>query len=162
MQESLIDAGQAPTTPTNPWTEKTPVWVCRTFRNCAGIPDLTAFWRVYKSTFDAYDRREVCVCVSACVRSAWPCFWHEMWEFAPDVSTHTPDWKLCMTSRDLGVGNGTSTQLASDNNRMLENMPVVLNNADTDKVKWNKCTDFCLHMIYFTQIYFKGGATLLA
>ena len=41
-----------------------------------------------------------------------------------------------MTSRDLGVGNGTSPQLASDNNRMLENMPVVLNNnADTDKVK---------------------------
>ncbi|KAA8592537.1 hypothetical protein FQN60_017992 [Etheostoma spectabile] len=35
-------------------------------------------------------------------------------------------------ARDLGVGNGTSPQLASDN-RMLENMPVVLHNADTDK-----------------------------
>uniref|UniRef100_A0A4W6EAA9 Nitric oxide synthase n=1 Tax=Lates calcarifer TaxID=8187 RepID=A0A4W6EAA9_LATCA len=28
---------------------------------------------------------------------------------------------------DLGVGNGTSPQLASDNDRMLENMPVVFN-----------------------------------
>ncbi|KAI4820969.1 hypothetical protein KUCAC02_028924 [Chaenocephalus aceratus] len=36
-------------------------------------------------------------------------------------------------ARDLGVGNGTSPQLASDNNRMLENMPVVLHNADTNK-----------------------------
>lgn len=51
------------------------------------------------------------------------------------MQAHTPDRKLCMTSRDLGVGNGTSPQLASDNNRMLDNMPVVLNNADTDKVK---------------------------
>uniref|UniRef100_A0A668SIW4 Nitric oxide synthase n=1 Tax=Oreochromis aureus TaxID=47969 RepID=A0A668SIW4_OREAU len=34
---------------------------------------------------------------------------------------------------DLGVGNGTSPQLVPDNDRMLENMPVVLNNADTDK-----------------------------
>nr|ACU98970.1 neuronal nitric oxide synthase [Sciaenops ocellatus] len=33
---------------------------------------------------------------------------------------------------DLGVGNGTSPQLVSDNNRMLENMPVVLNNAGSD------------------------------
>lgn len=40
-----------------------------------------------------------------------------------------------MTSRDLGVGNGTAPQMASDNNRMLENMPVVLNNAGSDKVK---------------------------
>uniref|UniRef100_A0A3B4YGT4 Nitric oxide synthase n=1 Tax=Seriola lalandi dorsalis TaxID=1841481 RepID=A0A3B4YGT4_SERLL len=34
---------------------------------------------------------------------------------------------------DLGVGNGTSPQLVSDNDRMLENMPVVLNKSDTDK-----------------------------
>ncbi|XP_022076041.1 nitric oxide synthase, brain [Acanthochromis polyacanthus] len=34
---------------------------------------------------------------------------------------------------DLGVGNGTSPQLAPDNDRMLENMPVVLNKADSDK-----------------------------
>uniref|UniRef100_A0A665TIZ0 Nitric oxide synthase n=1 Tax=Echeneis naucrates TaxID=173247 RepID=A0A665TIZ0_ECHNA len=33
---------------------------------------------------------------------------------------------------DLGVGNGTSPQLVSDNDKMLENMPV-LNNTDTDK-----------------------------
>uniref|UniRef100_A0A8D3AKA8 Nitric oxide synthase 1 n=1 Tax=Scophthalmus maximus TaxID=52904 RepID=A0A8D3AKA8_SCOMX len=31
---------------------------------------------------------------------------------------------------DLGVGNGTSPQLAPDNDRMLENMPVVFNNTD--------------------------------
>ncbi|CAN9512952.1 unnamed protein product [Ophioblennius macclurei] len=34
---------------------------------------------------------------------------------------------------DIGVGNGTSPQLAPDNDRMLENMPVVLNKADADK-----------------------------
>ncbi|XP_062240772.1 nitric oxide synthase, brain [Platichthys flesus] len=34
---------------------------------------------------------------------------------------------------DLGVGNGTSPQLASDNDRMLENMPVVFNNTGPDK-----------------------------
>lgn len=55
--------------------------------------------------------------------------------FAPDVGTHTTDRNVCMISRDHGVGNGTAPQLESDNNRMLENMPVVLNNADTDKVK---------------------------
>ena len=51
------------------------------------------------------------------------------------VPAHTPDRKLFVTSRDLGVGNGTSPQLASDNDRMLENMPVVFNNTGTDKVK---------------------------
>uniref|UniRef100_A0A7N8XU71 Nitric oxide synthase n=1 Tax=Mastacembelus armatus TaxID=205130 RepID=A0A7N8XU71_9TELE len=35
-------------------------------------------------------------------------------------------------SGDLGVGNDTSPQLASDNDRMQENIPVV-HNADTDK-----------------------------
>lgn len=54
------------------------------------------------------------------------------------MRVYTPDRKLYLTSRDLGVGNGTSPQLVPDNDRMLENMPVVLNNADTDKVKWNK------------------------
>lgn len=39
--------------------------------------------------------------------------------------THTPD-TVFFTSRDLVVGNDTSPQLASDNNRMPEN---------TDKVK---------------------------
>lgn len=32
------------------------------------------------------------------------------------------------------MGNGTSPQLEPDNDRMLENMPVVLNNGDSDKV----------------------------
>lgn len=57
------------------------------------------------------------------------------------VRVHTLDSKLCMTSRDLGVGNGTSPQLAPDNDRMLENMPVALHNADTDKVKQNYCSN---------------------
>uniref|UniRef100_A0A3Q1HHJ8 Nitric oxide synthase n=1 Tax=Anabas testudineus TaxID=64144 RepID=A0A3Q1HHJ8_ANATE len=35
---------------------------------------------------------------------------------------------------DLGVGNNTSPQPASDNGRPLENTPGVLNNADTDEV----------------------------
>lgn len=52
-----------------------------------------------------------------------------------DCVARTPDRNVCMISRDHGVGNGTAPQLASDNNRMLENTPVVLNNADTDKVK---------------------------
>lgn len=49
---------------------------------------------------------------------------------------HTADRILCLTSRDLGVGNNTSPQPASDYDRPLENMPV-LDNADTDKVKYN-------------------------
>lgn len=51
------------------------------------------------------------------------------------MPAHTPDRNLRLTCRDLGVGNGTSPQLVSDNDRMLENMPVVLNNSNTDKVK---------------------------
>lgn len=54
--------------------------------------------------------------------------------FAPE-SVHTHLTQNCLTSRDLGVGNNTSPQLASDKNRMLETMPVVLNNANTNKVK---------------------------
>lgn len=62
--------------------------------------------------------------------------------FAPDVGAHTLT-KKCLTSRDLGVGNGTAPQLASDNNRMPEN---------TDKVKWNKFTIFVWQSSLLLQI----------
>ncbi|XP_053726620.1 nitric oxide synthase, brain [Synchiropus splendidus] len=35
---------------------------------------------------------------------------------------------------DLGMGNGTLPQLAPDNDRMLENMPVVLHSIDSDEM----------------------------
>lgn len=41
----------------------------------------------------------------------------------------------CFSSRDLGVGNETSNQLGSENDRMLENRPVADHNSDIDKVK---------------------------
>uniref|UniRef100_A0A3B3TLD8 Nitric oxide synthase n=1 Tax=Poecilia latipinna TaxID=48699 RepID=A0A3B3TLD8_9TELE len=39
---------------------------------------------------------------------------------------------------DLGVGNETSIQLGSDNDRMLDHVPVADHNADIDKVKKKK------------------------
>lgn len=39
-----------------------------------------------------------------------------------------------LSSRDLGVGNEKFTQLVSDNDRVMENMPVADHNADIDKV----------------------------
>lgn len=74
----------------------------------------------------------------------WVSFVDERCRFRPD---HTPDSSLCLTSRDLGVGNGPSPQLASDNDRALENMPVVLHSIDTDKVKRHKCLLFISNSI---------------
>lgn len=50
-----------------------------------------------------------------------------------------------MTFRDLGVGNGQNAQLASDNDRVFDDlwrkdsMPTVLNNpySESDKVKYS-------------------------
>lgn len=52
----------------------------------------------------------------------------------------------CLTSRDLGVGNDTSLQLAPDNNRMLENMQVGLHDTNA-KVKRNKLQSVAARMI---------------
>lgn len=54
-------------------------------------------------------------------------------------------FELFVTFRDLGVGNGQNAQLASDNDRVFDdlwrkdNMPTVLNNpySENDKVKYS-------------------------
>ena len=86
-------------------------------------------------------RKEACLlseCARVCVHGLTGGFKVKLESSLYQIRVHTPDRKLLMTSRDLGVGNGTPPQLVPDNDRMLENMPMVHNNTDDDKVKLNK------------------------
>lgn len=147
IKESLIDDSQALST--HPLCPEQRKHLCVGMQsyphrgNCAGISDLTAFLEGVKVCFVHLRRKEgmglvYYLCLFAFVGivcMVWPRCQSETKDafFLHQVWAHTPDRELFLTSRDLGVGNGTSPQLAPDNDRMLENMPVVFNN--TDKVK---------------------------